>query len=160
MKTLSITQNEELLTVLADKGYCHLENSNNQLKLYTPTKEDDYQLCLNRDLPMGLTRYLEIQSAPQGHLASIITLSGLKTVDEFLDGEGIIELKGVEKPKELGVDLDIAGSTAPFTAPASDVSLPVRSVSSQDSTGVSSTSLSSSGSKSSSNSKASSTVAT
>jgi len=98
-KVASITLNGTTKSLPGDSAYFHIDGSDDQLKLYIPRSKSARQVCLARQLPITLLKYLGIQSLGKGlELGVIFTASSLFVVDEILEQDGIIEVDGVTRP--------------------------------------------------------------
>lgn len=102
-KTVSIQQDRKTVTVQRETAYFHLDPQDNSLNFFVPRDKRRQQLCLSRQLPNTLLKYLGArnQSAYEG-LASIITASNLLVVDDILQHDGIIEIEGIQSSVEDG----------------------------------------------------------
>jgi hypothetical protein len=98
---LSITQNSKTVQVSEEKGYFHIEEENNVLKLYIPIGKKEQSVCLRRNLPISLLKHFGIQNSSGGvALGSIITAPDLFVVNEILLQDCIISVESVDPPAE------------------------------------------------------------
>lgn len=100
-KSVSIKQHGRPVTIEQEAAYFHVDVQDNNLKLYVPHNKNHQHVCLTRQLPITLLKYLGVQDQPSwGELSSIITAPNLFVVDEHLHQGGIIEVEGIERSEE------------------------------------------------------------
>ena len=98
---VSIIQDNVPTSIPRDTAYFHIDEQDEQLKLYVPRSKNERQICLSRLLPVTLLRHLGIQNQTKAAcLGSIITASGLYVVDAILEQDGIIEFSGITRPED------------------------------------------------------------
>ncbi|CZR61946.1 uncharacterized protein PAC_11843 [Phialocephala subalpina] len=100
-KSLSVVQYGETVTVENSRANFHLDEVDNELRLYIPRNQDAREECFSWQLPRRLAKYFEIESAAVTVLHSIISCQSLNAVDAILRNAGIIEVDGIERPLEL-----------------------------------------------------------
>jgi len=104
-KTVSIKQDHDTVTIEQETAYFHLDSQNDILKLFIPRQQGRRRVCLQRQLPITLLKYLGVKNATGcDSLGAIIVASSLFEVDEFLRHDGIIEVEGVDRPETNEVD--------------------------------------------------------
>lgn len=123
-KVVSITLNGTTISIPGDCAYFHIDGNNDRLKLYVPKSKAARQVCLARQLPITLLKYLGIQSVGKGlELGAIFMASSLFVVDEILEQDGIIAVDGVARPldddeSEAGSSSEMSPSEIPTTSSA------------------------------------------
>jgi hypothetical protein len=114
-KTLSVSlEGRDEVRVQDAAAYAHLQEDEDKLNLYVPSRKREQEVCFKRHLPEFLLKHFGAQSVDStGNLGLILTSSTLFSVDETLEHAGIISLRGAERssndetPEE---DSDFAGS--------------------------------------------------
>lgn len=97
-KSLTLTQQKEIITVKSDRGVLHLKDDNGELQLYVPRDEDSRDSCFLRQLPRRLLAYFAINDpAAEGTLISIINCNSVITLNNILRDDGVIEVDGVHQ---------------------------------------------------------------
>jgi hypothetical protein len=114
-KSVEITlgdETDEPVTVEVDFAYLHLKIEGDTLKLYVPSDASRQRVCLSRQLPIKLLKYLGVENPTAGaDLGSIITAPNLFVVDELLSDAGIIDVEGIQRPEDEVV-VEEEGATA------------------------------------------------
>lgn len=101
-RELTVSQNEEDVTVEAERAYCHIKEveDENSIRIYVPERRKSLDICLATYLPLALLEYLGVQVTEVGGFPSIISAKSLAVVDAILDTAGIINLVGVERTED------------------------------------------------------------
>lgn len=101
-KSLSVVQYGETVTVENSRANFHLDDIDNELRLYVPRDQDDREECFSWQLPIRLSRHFGIfDEAAVMALSSIISCRSLNAVDAILRNAGIIEVDGIDRPSDL-----------------------------------------------------------
>jgi hypothetical protein len=78
-------------------AYAHLEEHEDKLSIYVPSRKREQEVCLKSHLPELLLKHFSAQSFDStGILGLILTSSTLFSVDETLEHAGIISVRGAE----------------------------------------------------------------
>ncbi|KAL1647127.1 hypothetical protein SLS58_002898 [Diplodia intermedia] len=92
-KSMSLTQNQRVITVDSEQASFHLEECDGQLKLFVRPDRCSTELCYLQELPNRLLRFLSISDpTAEALLVKILAASSLEIADAILDDAGIIEL--------------------------------------------------------------------
>jgi hypothetical protein len=90
----------EPVSVPGESALFHMEESNNQLRLYIPVKVSERYVCMSRALPQGLFKYFgALKYTSSAFLTQIINAPDLDTVDFLLEDAGIISLPDIHRPE-------------------------------------------------------------
>jgi len=101
-KVISVVQYGETVTVENSRAKFHLDDDNDELRLYVPRDEIAREECFFRQLPRRLMAYLGIfDPSAEAVLNGIIGCQSLIAVDGILKDAGIVEVNGIERPSEL-----------------------------------------------------------
>ena len=100
-RVASITQDNRTTTISEITGLFHLDQCEDQLKLYVPRDKKNRKVCFARQFPITLLKHLGIRHQEEGaKLGPIFSESSLSVVDEILCQDGIIEVDGVNRPED------------------------------------------------------------
>jgi hypothetical protein len=100
-KTVSIQQDRKTVEVPRETAYLHLDSQEDNLNLYVPRDQRRRQVCLHRQLPKTLLKYLGAANiSAYERFGAIITAPTLVLVDDFLEHDGIIEIDGIQRSVE------------------------------------------------------------
>lgn len=100
LKSLSVNQDSQQITIERPQAYVHLKEEDGQLELYVPKDKQRRQVCLMSELPETLLKHLGASIKRSGDLGAIITSANLFVVNKLLERGGIIEVRGIETPDD------------------------------------------------------------
>ncbi|KAL4919682.1 hypothetical protein BDW62DRAFT_209621 [Aspergillus aurantiobrunneus] len=101
-KTLELRLNEVVATVHSDTGLVHVDNSQDELRVYIPRNPKDRQRCYCLHLPQALARYFELRDPAASMMLQLVFSTGEEFIEDLLDGNGIIRLpSGILDPGEV-----------------------------------------------------------
>jgi len=101
-RTVTIKQGRRIVTLPTATAFFHLEVTDGHLKLCIPKDVERQQVCLFRQLPIGLLEHFGARAENRGvELGAIITARSLFVVDTILDQDGVIEIEGVYRPETV-----------------------------------------------------------
>jgi hypothetical protein len=101
LKTVSVQQDRKTVEVPRESAYIHLDSQEDNLNLFVPKDQHRRQVCLHRQLPKTLLKYLGAANIyAYERFGAIITAPTLVLVDEFLEHDGIIEIEGIQRSME------------------------------------------------------------
>jgi hypothetical protein len=99
-KVVSIPQRRGTVAIERDKAYFHLADENESLKIYVPKHRRQREVCLLRQLPLGLLDHFGARSpGSRAELGAVLTASKLFVVDDLLLHSGIVEVSGIVNPQ-------------------------------------------------------------
>jgi hypothetical protein len=134
LKSISVIQHGETITVENSHANFHLNQVGNNLQLYVPRDEDAREECFLRQLPRRLIKHFLITDPnAEALFNSIIGCRSLIAVERILEDAGIVEVEGIDRTSDqaLGarrpnVEERTRQDDVP-TSPASHVASSVRS---------------------------------
>ncbi|KFY15288.1 hypothetical protein V492_02105 [Pseudogymnoascus sp. VKM F-4246] len=100
-KSISVVQYGETITVENSRANFHLEEDDDELRLYVPRDENFREECYFRQLPRRLMTFFAISDPTMEALVSgIIGCRSLIAVDGILRDAGIVNVDGIERSLE------------------------------------------------------------
>ena len=106
-RRLSVFQYAREHVVELQTGSIHLSTEADQLKLFLPRKGSERDLCLRKDVPKSIMRYLGISDrGAEAILIHIITIPSLRSIAAILEDEGIVEVDGLQISTQVEDDDD------------------------------------------------------
>lgn len=89
-KTLTLCQDNTLVTTESDRGFVHIDGNGNTLRIYVPRDLRSCRKCYSTDLPKALVRWLEIEDTAATATFGLVCCVQDDAIEYMLDNNGII----------------------------------------------------------------------
>ena len=91
-KTLSVNQSGSAIIAESARGVLHLEEQDNNLKIYVPRDQRDRRRCYANQLPKDLMGHLGINDPAARGIFQNVIRSEMDILDDILEEDGIIQV--------------------------------------------------------------------
>ena len=102
LKTVTLSHQGPPIVVEGAKGNLHIEQDNNQVRLYVPRNRRDRELCYLTQLPKKLVAHLAIIDPTAVKVFGDILKASPLVLDDVLKDHGIVQVPGVEPFQPTG----------------------------------------------------------